>query len=333
MSAIINQYRTAESVSPGHPDKICDQISDAILDAYLAKDPAARVAVETCGGHGTVFLTGEVSASVHIEIEPIVRRLAGEVKIVENIAKQSPEIAHGVDTGGAGDQGIMVGYACDETPELLPLEVVLARSLNQYLYAIWPYDGKTQVTLRGSEIDSIVASFQHAPKSELEQAVKAWAQTTQSGVGPYFVKGRDNTPKLHINPAGDWQHGGFDADAGLTGRKLVVDNYGPRIPIGGGCFSGKDATKVDRSAAYAARRIAVDYLHRFQAKEVYCYLAYAIGYDQPLEATVIVDGEQKIAEGYDLSPRGIIAALDLTKPQFEQTARYGHFGHGFSWDK
>lgn len=333
MSATYNRYRTAESVSPGHPDKICDQISDAVLDAYLAQDAHSRVAVEVCGGHGTVFLTGEVSSRGYVDVVPIVKRLAGEdVEIIEHIAKQSPEIAAGVDTGGAGDQGIMVGYACNETPELLPLEVVLARRLNQYLYKKWPYDGKTQVTLRGDEIASIVASFQHASKAELEVAVKEWAKT-QDYVNPCFVKYRNDNPTLHINPAGDWEQGGFDADAGLTGRKLVVDNYGPRIPIGGGCFSGKDGTKVDRSAAYIARRIAVDYLQRFRANEVYVYLAYAIGFDQPLEATAVVDGSEKKVEGYDLSPRGIIASLQLQKPQFEHTARYGHFGNGFAWDK
>ncbi len=332
MPKTINNYRTAESVSPGHPDKICDQISDAILDAYLARDQKARVAVEVCGGHGTIFLTGEVSAAVHIDPVPIVRRLAGDMEVIDRIAKQSPEIARGVDTGGAGDQGIMVGYATSETPELLPLEVVLARDLNQYLYRKWPFDGKTQVTLKGNEVVAIVASFQNAPHDELEAAVKRWARRAKNA-GPYFVKYRNNNPALYINPTGDWSQGGFDADAGLTGRKLVVDNYGPRIPIGGGCFSGKDATKVDRSAAYAARRIAVDYLRRFQANEVYCYLAYAIGYDQPLEVTVVVDGVEKKVEGYDLSPRGISKSLKLTRPQFEQTARYGHFGHEFSWDK
>jgi S-adenosylmethionine synthetase len=210
---------------------------------------------------------------------------------------------------------------------------VLSRNLNQALYAIWPYDGKTQVTLQGEEIVSIVASFQHAPASELEDAVKQWARTQQY-VSSCFVKGRNDNPELHINPAGDWSVGGFDADAGLTGRKLVVDNYGPRIPIGGGAFSGKDPSKVDRSAAYMARKIAVDYLARFQANEVYVYLAYAIGYDQPLEATVVVDGQEKIAEGYDLSPNGIIRALDLKRPQYEVTAEYGHFGHaGFAWEK
>ncbi len=328
----MSTYKTAESVSPGHPDKLCDQISDAILDAYLAGDANARIAVETVGGHGKVFITGEVTSTEHPDIAPIVQRIAGDVELTVHLAKQSSEIAKGVDTGGAGDQGIMVGYATSETPELLPLEVVLARSLNQFLYERWPFDGKTQVTLRDGRIDSIVASFQNAPHDELESAVQEWGRT-QTYLDAYFVKGRNDNPTLHINPAGDWQQGGFDADAGLTGRKLVVDNYGPRIPIGGGCFSGKDPSKVDRSAAYIARKIAIDYLQQFQAREVYVYLAYAIGYDQPLEATAIVDGIEKQVEGYDLTPRGIIEKLDLKRPIYEQTARYGHFGHvTFSWE-
>lgn len=316
------RYRTAESVSPGHPDKICDQISDAILDAYLTVDRDARVAIETAGGHGTVFLTGEVTARQYVDVVPIVKRLAGEVEIIEHIVKQSPEIARGVDTGGAGDQGIMVGYATDETPEFLPLETVLARRLNQALYEKWPYDGKTQVTLRDGRVESVVASFQHARREELEAAVRE-----------FFADKTTDPFDVFANPAGDWEQGGFEADAGLTGRKLVVDNYGPSIPIGGGCFSGKDATKVDRSAAYIARRIAVDYLKKTGAHEVYCYIAYAIGRAEPLEATVIIDGEQRTVEGYDLTPKGIAAFLDLKKPQFEATARYGHFGNGFTWDK
>lgn len=336
MSAKSTHYITAESVSPGHPDKLCDQISDAILDAYVAVDSSARVAVEVVGGHGKVFVVGEVSASQHIDVEPIVRRLAGEVEIEVRIVTQSPEIAQGVDTGGAGDQGIMVGYACDETDEMLPLEVVLARQLNEYLYRKWPYDGKTQVTLTDGTIYSIVASFQHASREELATAVSEWLKTQK--LAQYrcseAITGHipESRVELHINPAGDWELGGFDADTGLTGRKLVVDNYGPRIPIGGGAFSGKDPSKVDRSAAYMARQIAVDYLRRFQAHEVYVYLAYAIGYNQPLEATAIVDGDEKSVEGYDLTPRGIIEALDLRRPLYEQTARYGHFGHNFPWE-
>ena len=331
------EYRTAESVSPAQPDKICDQISDAILDAHLAEDPNARVAVDVAGGHGAVFVTGEVTSRAKtVDIPAIVQRIAGKVKLIENIAAQSPEIAQGVDTSGAGDQGIMVGYATRETPELLPLEVVLSRSLNQFLYKRWPHDGKTQMTVRDGEIASIVASFQNAPHDELEAAVKEWARTKvqdYNASGVCFVKGRNANPVLHINPAGDWNIGGFDADAGLTGRKLAVDNYGPRIPVGGGAFSGKDPSKVDRSAAYAARHIAVNYLkQRPNAKEVFVRLAYAIGVAEPVEATVLVDGVAEPIQGYDLTPRGIIETLDLKRPIYEETARYGHFGHGFSWE-
>lgn len=320
-------YRTAESVSPKHPDKLCDQISDAILDAYLAKDPTARVAAEACGGHGVVFVTGEITSTAEaVDVEKIVKRITDDPKIEVHtkIVKQSPEIAGGVDVGGAGDQGIMIGYACDETPEMLPKEVVLARRLNQFIYAHYPFDGKTQVTLNPEgKVDSFVASFQNAPKAELEKLIKE-----------FIVEHNLNKDaKIIANPAGDWNQGGFEADTGLTGRKLIVDNYGPRIPIGGGCFSGKDATKVDRSAAYMARRIAVDYLRKRHAHEVFVRLAYAIGLQQPLEKTVIVDGEPEEIEGYDLTPAGIIKALDLRRPIYEPTARYGHFGEGFDWDK
>ncbi len=322
----MSNYRTAESVSPKHPDKLCDQISDAILDAFLEQDPTSRVAVETVGGHGKVFITGEVTSNGNVEIEPIVKRLAGDVDVTVHLVQQSPEIAQGVDTGGAGDQGIMIGYATSETPELLPLEVVLARKLNQFIYETWPYDGKTQITLQDGKIVAVVASFQNAPQAKLQKRVKAWLESDPLAKAEPGVD-------LHINPAGDWQQGGFDADAGLTGRKLIVDNYGPRVPIGGGAFSGKDASKVDRSAAYVARKIAVDYLRKRQAKEVLVELAYAIGYDQPLEASVTIDGKQELIAGYDLSPKGIITLLDLRRPQFEQTARYGHFGHAeFSWE-
>ena len=319
-------YRTAESVSPKHPDKLCDQISDAILDAYLAQDPNARVAAETCGGHGVVFVTGEITSTAQdIDIEGIVKRIAGDnLEVHTKIVKQSPEIAQGVDTGGAGDQGIMIGYACDETPELLPREVVLSRRLNQFIYEKFPFDGKTQVTIApDGSIDSIVASFQNAPGAELEATVREFI-TKESLTGKL---------ELHINPAGDWNQGGFDADTGLTGRKLIVDNYGPRIAIGGGCYSGKDPSKVDRSAAYIARRIAVDYLRKRGAHEVLVRLAYAIGYAEPLEKTVIIDGKAEEIEGYDLTPNGIIKYLDLKRPIYEASARYGHYGEGFDWDK
>ncbi len=322
-------YRTAESVSPKHPDKLCDQISDAILDAYLRQDPHARVAIEACGGHGQVFVTGEITSTARdIDIPAIVHRIAGNhLKVTVNVVKQSPEIAQGVDTGGAGDQGIMIGYATDETPELLPLEVVLARRLNQFIFAKHPYDGKTQVTLQDDgktcQVASIVASFQNTSQAELAELVQAFLEQ-ESLAG---------NPELHLNPAGDWNQGGFDADTGLTGRKLIVDNYGPRIPIGGGAFSGKDPSKVDRSAAYMARRIAVDYLKKRHAKEVFVRLAYAIGYAEPLERTVIIDGKPELIEGYDLTPRSIIKHLDLLRPVYEATAGYGHFGEGFKWDE
>ncbi|MCR5700486.1 MAG: methionine adenosyltransferase domain-containing protein [Candidatus Saccharibacteria bacterium] len=318
-------YRTAESVSPKHPDKLCDQISDAILDAYLSADPNARVAAEACGGHDVVFVTGEITSTADVDIPGIVKRIAGDdIEVHTKIVKQSPEIAAGVDTGGAGDQGIMIGYACDETPEMLPLEVVLARRLNQMIFAKYPYDGKTQVTIApDGTIDSIVASFQNVPSAELEAMVREF-------IDEEGLKGK---LELHINPAGDWNQGGFDADTGLTGRKLIVDNYGPRVAIGGGCYSGKDPSKVDRSAAYVARKIAVDYLRERKAHEVLVRLAYAIGHDQPLEKTVIIDGEPEEIKGYDLTPNGIIKFLDLKRPIYEATARWGHYGEGFDWDK
>lgn len=321
----IKGYRTAESVSPKHPDKLCDQISDAVLDAHLHEDPFARVAIDVAGAHGKIFIAGEVTSSAtSVNIREIVNRVAGvqandtPFEIIESIEAQSPEIAQGVNSGGAGDQGIMVGYATRETPEFLPLEYVLARNLNKFLYAQWPYDGKTQITLQDGKIVAIVASFQHAKGEALRKQVETWIEQD-----PLAVPSADLT--LHINPAGDWEIGGFDADSGLTGRKLAVDNYGPRVPLGGGAFSGKDGTKVDRSGAYIARLIAVDYLKKHRANEVFVYLAYAIGFAQPVEATVIIDGVQKKVKGYDLTPEGIIKKLNLRAPGFEAKARYGHF--------
>lgn len=317
-------YQTAESVSPKHPDKLCDRVSDTILDAALEGDPTSRVAVETVGGHGKVFITGEVTTHSKLDYEKLARNVLGdEVEIMVHVVEQSPEIASGVDTGGAGDQGIMVGYATSETENLLPLEVDLSRDLNRYIYKQFEFDGKTQVTTHNGSIESVVASFQNAKQAELIELINAW------------LKENKHDPKtiIHANPAGDWHIGGFEADAGLTGRKLAVDNYGPRIPIGGGAFSGKDPSKVDRSAAYMARKVAVDYLKNRGADEVFCYLAYAIGVAEPLQATVIVDGKEEAVTGYDLTPNGIIKALDLRKPQYAITAEYGHFGNDFTWDK
>jgi S-adenosylmethionine synthetase len=312
--------KTAECVSPGHPDKVCDQISDAVLDAYLTQDPKSRVAVEAVGSHGQVWVTGEVtSTATGIDVKKIVEDIAGKGLDVDvHIVEQSPEIAQGVDTGGAGDQGIMTGYATRETDTYMPTEYELARKLCQKVYEKYPYDGKTQVTLdEDGNIFSVVCSFQNAPTTELRPLVES------------IIPG---AKEYHVNPAGDWQQGGFDADAGLTGRKIIVDNYGPEIPVGGGAFSGKDPSKVDRSAAYMARRIAVDYLEkRPDAQKVFVKLAYAIGHPNALMAVAIVDGVPEDVEGYDLTPAGIRDFLGLAKPIYKGTAAWGHFGRGFSW--
>lgn len=312
--------KTAECVSPKHPDKLCDQISDAILDAYLVEDPRSRVAVETVGSHGKIFVTGEVTTTAkNIDIPAIVSEIAGPGHALDiHIVAQSPEIAQGVDTGGAGDQGIMTGYATRETDTFMPKEYELARQLCQKVYEQYPYDGKTQVTLdEDNRVKSVVCSFQNAPTKELEALVKAII--TESEV-------------YHVNPAGEWQQGGFDADAGLTGRKIIVDNYGPEVAVGGGAFSGKDPSKVDRSGAYMARRIAVDYLEKYpEAQTVLVKLAYAIGHPEALMAVAIVDGVPEKVEGYDLTPRGIASFLELEKPVYRDTAAWGHFGRGFTW--
>ena len=318
--------RTAECVSPMHPDKMCDRISDTLLDLHLEQDPNSRVAIETCGGMGEVYITGEVTSNAVVTRETIVKVVHDittddTINVIININSQSPEIANGVDTGGAGDQGIMIGYACRDNKEFLPQEYFLSRELNKFVFDKYPYDGKTQVTMNGNSL-RVVCSFQNAPGKELQKLVMEFFEDYSD----YFIE------SLHCNPAGDWNIGGFTADAGLTGRKLAVDNYGPRVPLGGGAFSGKDCTKVDRSAAYMARNIAVDYLlSNPNNQEVLVRLAYAIGYDKPLEATVIVDGKQSIINAYDLRPQSIIKTLGLKSPIFSETAKWGHMGAGFSW--
>ena len=321
--------RTAECVSPMHPDKMCDRISDTLLDLHLRNDPYSRVAIETAGGNGLVYVTGEVTSEYKVtqeEIENVVREVTTDdnIAVIINLNQQSPEIANGVDTGGAGDQGIMTGYACRENEQLLPQEYFLARELNKFIFEKFPFDGKTQITLDRNRI-RVVASFQKAPRVELYELVNEFFKSY-----PQYT-----LEEIHVNPAGDWNIGGFTADAGLTGRKLAVDNYGPRIPIGGGAFSGKDSTKVDRSAAYMARRIAVDLLEQNESRnEVFVQLAYAIGYDQPLQATAVIDGVETPIKNlleYDLSPEGIIDFLKLRLPQFAETAKFGHMGNGFSW--
>lgn len=320
--------KTAECVSPRHPDKLCDQISDAILDACLEQDPMSRVAIETFGCHGVINVGGELTTKAFVDVRKIVERIVPNYGVQVNIVSQSPEIAGGVDNGGAGDQGIMTGYACDDNDDMIPQEHFLARHLNQTIYSHHAFDGKTQITIDDNKlVSAVVASFQNVSGSHLMEVVEEWLNE--------FV-GRENVRpdvKILCNPAGDWNIGGFDADTGLTGRKLMVDNYGPQVPIGGGCFSGKDATKVDRSAAYMARKIAVDVLRVHKAKEVLVKLAYAIGVADPIMTVALVDGQEKKLEGYNLTPKGIIEFLDLRKPQFEKTAMWGHFGNKFNWDK
>ena len=312
--------KTAEFVSPKHPDKICDFIADSILDVYLASDPESRVAVEVMGGHKLITINGEVTSHGKPDIEKLVKNIVGnDYKIISNIVAQSPEIARGVDTGGAGDQGIMKGYATSETPEFLPLEYVLARDLCKKIYEKYPYDGKTQVTVEVKsgklKVKSVVASFQNTKSEELLKLVKKIISADE-----YL-----------INPAGEWHQGGFDADAGLSGRKIIVDNYGPEIPVGGGSFSGKDYTKVDRSGAYMARKIAVDLLQKRNAKEIYTKLAYAIGKKDPVMVVAVIDGQEEKITGYDLTPRGIRESLKLDEVKFADTASWGHFGRGFPW--
>ena len=220
--------KTAECVSPMHPDKMCDRISDTLLDLYLQGDPNSRVAIETCGGNGKVFITGEVTSNTEVsddDIKTIVHNISGVEDVTIHLNSQSPEISQGVDTGGAGDQGIMIGYACNENDQYLPQEYFLSRELNKFIYGKFPYDGKTQVTMNGNSL-RVVCSFQNAPSDRLQQLVLQYFEDYPQ----YHIEA------LHCNPAGDWDIGGFTADAGVTGRKLAVDNYGPRVPIGGGAF-------------------------------------------------------------------------------------------------
>ena len=309
--------KTAEFVSPMHPDKICDFIADSILDAYLAEDKNSRVAVEVMGGHGLITINGEVTSQGSPDIEGLVHGIVGpDFKVIQNIVLQSSEIAQGVDTGGAGDQGIMKGYATNETQEMLPLEYLLARNLCQKIFEIYPYDGKTQVTVENGNVLTVVASFQNTKNDELLKLVQRILPSQE-----YL-----------INPAGEWVQGGFDADTGLSGRKLIVDNYGPEIPIGGGSFSGKDYTKVDRSGAYMARKIAVELLAKNNAKEVFVKLAYAIGKKDPVMAVAVIDGNEKEITDYDLSPKGIREYLKLDTVKFANTCTWGHFGRKFNWD-
>lgn len=368
---------TSESVTEGHPDKICDQISDAILDEILKQDKNARVACEAVVNTGLVLITGEISTTAHIEIPKIVRKTIAEIgytrakygfdaqtcAILTSLDEQSPDIAHGVNVAlearegqmtddeieaiGAGDQGMMFGYACNETPEFMPLPISLAHRLARRLSevrkkAILPYlrpDGKTQVTVEYDEnnqpvrIDTIVISTQHHEDVALDQIKRDITEYVINAVVPSHLI--DEETKLFINPTGRFVIGGPQGDSGLTGRKIIVDTYGGYARHGGGAFSGKDPTKVDRSAAYAARYVAKNIVASGIADKCEVQLAYAIGVASPVSISIDTFGTGKIAEDelvklvrqhFDLRPAGIIRMLDLRRPIYKQTAAYGHFG-------
>lgn len=312
--------RTAECVTPKHPDKLCDRIADAILTEAIKQDQNARTAIEVCAGHGIVTVLGEMTTTAFVDVADIARRITdGECGVQVNIVRQSPDIAMGIDAGGAGDQGIMIGYACNENDNLIPMELNLARDLCQFIYMRHEVDGKTQITMDGNKISAIVASFHNTKSGDLRFLVHRW------------LDGR-KCESIMCNPAGDWKTGGLNADSGVTGRKLAIDNYGTRTPIGGGAFSGKDPTKVDRSAAYMARKIAVDILRQKNAKEVIVSLAYAIGVPDPVMTECIADGNHVDISHYNLTPKAIIDALGLRNIDYEKTAAWGHFGIGMPWD-
>lgn len=348
-----NGTYTVESVTSGHPDKVCDQISDAILDACLKDDPMSRVAVETFGSHGHLVIGGEVTTRSKVDYESIARDLYKEigyespldVRVV--IAEQSPDIAMGVDTGGAGDQGIMYGFATNETKEMMPVGVVLVHKLAEGLEGLrksgkvkWLMpDGKTQVTFFNGKLKSVLVSCQHKENVSQEEIRKV---LTEKLIKPTVKKVTGKLPgkevDILVNPTGLFIQGGFDADTGLTGRKIMVDTYGGLAPHGGGAFSGKDLTKVDRSAAYMARFVAKNLVANGLAKECLVSVSYAIGKAEPLMVSAVdekgKDLSSVIAENFDFKPKAIIERLGLRSPIFKQTASYGHFGkNGLPWEK
>ena len=308
----------AESVTSRHPDKICDIISDSILDECLRQDPKSRVAVETIGGHGKIAVYGEVTTNADVNYFDVIYNMYLEItgkpiKVNTNIVQQSPEIKDKVDTGGAGDQGLMIGYACMENEMYMPQEMYYAKKLLEG----YEVDGKSQVVMENEAIvKNVVLSVQGEVQNRLEQRV-------------FKVIG--DVP-MYCNNIGEFNIGGFDSDSGCTGRKIVVDSYGGRVPVGGGAFSGKDPSKVDRSGAYMARWIALQYLRRFSADEVLVKLGYVIGKAEPLLKEAIVDG-RKIRVDYDCRPEAIIERFDLLRPIYRDTAIKGHFGRdGVPWD-
>lgn len=338
---------TVESVTCGHPDKICDQVSDAILDECLRQDPKSRVAIESFGAHGLFVIGGEVTTLAKFDAEKIAAKVYRQVghsdklKIITNIIKQSPDIAMGVDTGGAGDQGIMYGFATNETPEYLPRAVALVHKLTKGLEDLrragkikWLLpDGKAQITIKNKKITTVLVSTQHKKGIPIETIRREITnKLIKKVVGD--IEGVD----ILVNPTGRFEVGGFTADTGLTGRKIMVDTYGGLIPHGGGCFSGKDPTKVDRSGAYMCRFVAKNIVAKGLAKECLVSVAYAIGKAEPLMLSAI-DQEGKDLSGYvkknfDFRPRAIAERLDLQKPIYQKTASYGHFGRsGFPWEK
>ncbi|KKW13885.1 MAG: S-adenosylmethionine synthase [Parcubacteria group bacterium GW2011_GWA2_50_10] len=338
---------TVESVTSGHPDKMCDQISDAILDACLTQDPQSRVAVETFGSHGLLVIGGEVTTRAEVDYEAIARSVYDEIgyqdelKVVVNISRQSPDIAQGVDSGGAGDQGIMYGYATQETREFLPRGVVLVHELTKGLERLrregkipWLRpDGKAQVTLREGRVRSVLVSCQHAdgvPQAEIRQVIIDFL------IAPLL--GDLEGVEILVNPTGNFVRGGFEADTGLTGRKIMVDTYGGLIPHGGGCFSGKDATKVDRSAAYMARFAAKNIVANGLTEQCLVSVAYAIGRAEPLMVQALDERGEEISEDivrkFDFRPSAIIERLELRRPLYLSTASYGHFGKSnLPWEK
>jgi S-adenosylmethionine synthetase len=363
---------TSESVSEGHPDQVCDQISDAILDAIIKQDKAARVACETFVTTGLAFVGGEITTHAYIEVQDIVRQVIRDIgytkaeyrfdaescSVISSIHAQSPDIARGVDTGGAGDQGMMFGYATNETPEYMPMPLLFAHKLVKRLaevrkkhHRLMPWvrpDAKSQVTIeyhghKPVRVHTIVISTQHDPDVTQKKIREDVIRHVIRHVIPADLL--DKNTIIHINPTGRFEIGGPHGDTGLTGRKIIVDTYGGRAPHGGGAFSGKDPSKVDRSAAYATRHIAKNIVASGLADECLIQVAYAIGVAQPVSVHVNTFGtgripdielDKVILKEIDMTPRGIIKRLDLRRPIYRKTAAYGHFGRNekeFTWEK